>query len=223
MYTLSTLRNKVKRRIRQIRGTGASTEAESGYAHSDQAIDDAINVGRGQIVSSFAEAEIWANQIGVFATVENIQDYALDTAIRIVLSILYDVTATTGLTTGASVLAVDIKTAAGEQMVIQDPMYTPSDTEPYFRLNNNGIRLITSTDGAQAASKSLRVDFIGDLDDLTSGGQSSYLTNELDNMVVEWALHILLETINVQQSAQARQSFYQKAQILNQRQQGGRR
>lgn len=215
MYTLTQMRSKIKRRLRQIRATvDADTEAESGYLVGNQTIDDAINAGRDKIASAVTKSSVWANQMGVLTTSADVQDYSLDTSVQKLLSVLFDTDAN-GKRTSSSILAYIIKDQVMEDSIINDPMYTPSITEPYCRLTNSGIRVIVSTTGTVTADKNMRIEFEGDLTDLSDAGDNSYLTHELDYLCMEWALKIITEKSDMNYSAMREKSFYDGVKLIN--------
>jgi len=214
MYTVATLKLKIKRRLRDIRATTSpSTETESGNRHSDNAILDAINAGRQKIVETFKSSDIWSRQIAVFQTSESCQDYGLDTIIHKVFSVQVD-TESDGRRKATTVDALPVYSSREEQMLIDDPSYTPSITEPYYRLRNRAIRLIVSSTGAVTASKYVAVEIEGDMETLSSDEEASYLTDALDELCIEWALRILTETTDPAASAKFEQSFYNHAAII---------
>ena len=217
MKTLAQLRTSVKRRLRDITaGSSASVEVETGNRHSNEAIDDAINTGRQMVTSVIKNSDVWSNQLGVLETVTDVQDYALDTTVRAITSLAMD-TDVDGLRTANTVTGVPVSNDTDEQMLIDDPMYEPSLTQPYFRSRNQGIRLIVSADGTVTGSKYFAVEFKGDVLDLVSDGQQSFWTNELDLMSVEWALKILTETTSPQLSSSYAQIFNGMATTINSR------
>ena len=216
MYTLTQMTNNIKRRLRQLTTTSdASTETEKAYAYSNQAIWDAINAGRAAVSGSNLRTSIWSRQMGVITTQSDVMDYSLDTSVKRITSVLYDTTSA-GKRQSASEEAINVKDQNGEQALIDDPFHTPSDTEPYFRLANKGVRLVVSEDGTVTASKYVRIEFDGDLDNLTAGANSSYVSDEVDELTMQWAMFVLLESINPQRANQYKATFYQMVSSLNQ-------
>ena len=203
MYTLQELRNKVKRRIRQLRGTtGSSVETEDGNLFTDNAIDDAINAGRKQLMISVRNAELWGKTKWTIETVTDTQEYSLDLSVISINGVFYN-TDSDGERTGDTVEAIDIKDEEGEEWVLYDPFDQPSETNPKYRLTNQGIRLIVSTDGTVPDGKYVRIEAITELSDLTDPSDESGISETLDEMVVNWAVYVLCMYVlpNVAQAA----------------------
>ena len=215
MYTLTQMTNILKRRLRQLTTDGsASSETEKAFAFGNQAIWDAINAGRSAI-SVNLRTSIWSRQMGVITTQSNVMDYSLDTSVKKIHNVLYN-TASDGDRETASAEALNVNDMNGEQALIDDPYQTPSGTEPYYRLANKGIRLIVSEDGTVTASKYVRIEFDGDLDNLTAATDNSYVSDEIDELSMDWAMAILLESIDLQRATMYKNIFHEKVSALNQ-------
>lgn len=215
-YTLTTLRNKIKRRIRVLSASSpAGTESEKG-SFSNSTIDDAINAGRKQIMIAVRNAELWGRTEAVFPTSVNVQEYSLAGNVLRVDGIQYDVTAA-GKRQSDTYNAINVETRAGEERVIDDPMDIPSATNPKYRITNRGVRLIVSTDGTVTASKYIRVEYLKELADMTSTANTSGLTGTLDEMVIDYAIWVLCMYAMPNVAQLARQQFYEQALIMNKR------
>jgi len=222
MYTLEQLQDKVKRRLRQlVSTTSASVEAETGFIHSNLAITDAINAGRSKVGSVIVKAGYYVKQLQAITTVTDTQDYNLDMTVSQIESVIYNYVK--DASPASAVQMLELVSASEEMDIINDNMYSPSVTEPYYRVVGDAsigvpeIHIITSRDGTVNNGDKIHIEYRGDLPDLdnaTPSGQSN-LSHELDHCVVEWALHILTETLNVQASAQFKQVFYDSMQMLN--------
>ena len=215
-YTLTTLREKTKRRIRILRASSpTATEGEAG-SFSNASIDDAINAGRKQVMVAVRNAELWGRTEAVFATVSDIQEYSLAGNVLRIDGVQYDVTSV-GKRKATSYNAIDVRTRSGEERVIDDPMDTPSTTNPKYRITNRGVKLIVSTDGTVTASKYIRVEYLKELVDMTAVSATSGLTGTLDEMVVDWAVWVLCMFVIPAVAQKARQQFYEQALIMNNR------
>lgn len=190
-YTLTTLQNKIKRRIRQIRATtDADTEAEAGYLVSNSAITDAINAARKKLMVVLINAELWGRAEATFQTSANKQEYALGEGVLRIDGVQYDVDSD-GDRNSNTVDAVDVIDRKGEEACIKYPSNQPSATNPKYRVTNKGIRLIVSADGTVTASKYIRVEYLKELSDLSSGGDYSGLPGTLDEMAINYAIYLL--------------------------------
>lgn len=215
-YTLLQLRNKVKRHVRLLRATtGASVEAESGNDFADNAIDDAINAGRKQLVP-VVNAEKWLSSEATFVTVSNIQEYSLADSVIAILAVQYNVTSG-GARQSSTVDAVDVKTRKGEEWAIGNGMDTPSATNPKYRVTNKGIKIITSTDGTQAASIYVRVEYLKEPTDLSSDDGTSDIPGTLDEIVVSWATYLLCRNFQPELSTLSYRDYLQQVNNLNRR------
>lgn len=133
MFTLTQMRNKVKRRLRQLRTTtSAANETEQGWMHSNNAIDDAINAARKKIGSEIAKSGNFIRQVQLIQTSKDIQDYPLRDNFQSIVSVIYDYMI--GSSPVNSVRMVELLSANREFEILKDPMYNPSETEPYFRI-----------------------------------------------------------------------------------------
>lgn len=218
-YTLANIKNNVKRRIRQLRqttGSGTTEEDDAGNMFGDSAIADAINSGRKEIMVILKNAELWGEAKGVFQTVLNTQEYVLDDACLKILAVMYDTTSL-GVRQASTYECIDVKSRKGEERVTDDPMDQPSTTNPKYYLNNNAIKLLTSTDGTQVADKYMLVEFIRELDDLSDDSDTSDIPDTLNELVILWAIFVLCTHELPNLSAAAKQEFYSQAQIMNQR------
>lgn len=215
--TFEELQNDVKRALQLLRPVyDASSETEDQNIFGDQAIEDAINNARKQIPLVLDDAEVWARQLCVFATVVNVQDYALDTDIVKVISVLYDVEST-GIRNANTVEATEIIDQQDESAAIDDPLNAPSATNPKYRLSHKGIRIITSTDGTQTASKYVAVEFVGGMTALSGASDSSGVPQIINTLTTEWALYLLTRNWDKEFSEKRMAAFYQIVSTLNQR------
>ncbi len=215
-FTLKTLQEKVKRRIRVLRASSpGGTEAEAG-SFSNASITDAINAGRKQLMISVKNAEKWGSQNAYFTTSANVQEYKLADTILRMDAVLYDVTSA-GLRQADTVEAIDVVDRKGEEAAIADPMNAPSSTNPKFRITNKGVKIIVSTDGTVTASKYIKVEYLRDLTDIITGSQASGLPDSLDELVVNWAVWLLCMFPVPQVAVMAKQTFDQQVAIMNQR------
>ena len=215
MYTRPILRNKIKRRIRSITpGNTAASEATRGSKFGDEAINDAINSGRAMLSMLIDSAEVWSTQKKYFTTCEDIPDCELDTDVWLIKNVYWDVNAD-GTLKETSVLATELLSAAQEEAVISDPMDVPSQTNPKYRLSNSAVRLIVSTDRTIPGSKYVLIEYQGDLADLNNDGVSSGIPNILDNIVVEYAVYLLMLPVHPEIASFALQNTYKMADDIN--------
>lgn len=218
MHTLTELQTMVKRRLRLLRATtGSGTEVEAGNAYSDNAITDALNSGRSQIAMDVKGSELWTMRVGVIpGTTVNVMDYSLDHAIIDVLHAYWD-TDSDGERNANTFEMKRVEDAAAEEAAIRDPMNQPTVTNPMYRLCNQGIRLIVSTDGTLTASKYVRVEYISDLTELSGGSDNSNISHALDELCIDWAIHMLTETYEKSVSQVAIQRYSERVNRMNER------
>jgi len=218
--TLATLKNQTKRRIRQLRqttGSGSDKEEDEGNVYGDNAIKDGLNAGRRQLVLSVRSAEaIWGVVESIFATALDTQQYKMDDAVLKVISVVYDVDSN-GDRQSTSYEAINVKDRKGEERAIRGSMDNPSITNPKYRITNEGIMIMTSTDGTQTASKNILIEHVRELDQLSQDSDTSDLPDTLNDMTVEWAVHILTIDVRPDISQRAYSNFFQMAQVYNQR------
>lgn len=216
MYTLTQLRNKVKRRVGQLRATtSASTESEVGNILAHNAIDDAINAGRKQIMITVLDADMWGRHNWLITTVLNTEEYSLDKHCLRVDGVIYDVTAGTGARNSNSYQALDVKDLVGEESAMVDPYNEPSITNPKYRLTNKGLKILVSTTGVVTADKYVLVEGIHDLTDLTAITDNSNIPDVLDELVVEWAVYVLYQYLLPNMAEIAYRNYYNKTNSLN--------
>jgi len=143
--TLEDLQNEIKRRLRILKvTTDLDTEAESGNFVSNNAINDAINAGRKQVMIAVKNAHVWGWATKTITTAENVQDYIVDTDVLKVLGVMWDTTSA-GVWQSATKKAIDIYDIHGESKVIEDPLDEPSTTNPKYRV-------VTKTDSGGSAA-----------------------------------------------------------------------
>jgi len=216
MYTLTELRNKVKRRVGQLRATtSSSTESEVGNIFANNAIDDAINAGRKHIMVTILDADMWGRHEWLITTVLNTEEYSLDKHCLRVDGVVYDVTAVTGARNSNSYQAMDVKDLLGETSAIDDTYNAPSITNPKYRLTNKGLKIIVSTDGSVTAGKYILVEGIHDIIDLAEVDDDSDLPDVLDELVIEWAVYVVCQPVLPNLATIAQQNYYLKAKTLN--------
>jgi hypothetical protein len=216
-YTLEQLRNQVKRRVRQLAATSSSSvEVERGNFLSDNFVDDAINNGRKQIMISIRNAELWGNISATFETDADIQEYSLPQGTLKVKSVWYDTNAD-GSHKSTTYKCTDVKDANGEHRVINDPMDVPSSVNPKYRITNKGLRLIVSATHTVSNGVYIQSELLKELVDLTSVTDYSGLSDTLDDLVIDWACHIVTFHPIPNLSALALQEFSTKAKAINER------
>jgi len=214
-YTLLELRNKMKRRLHLIRATtSASADAESGNIVSDNQIDQAINAGRKKLMIAVRNAELWGRAEAYFATVSNIQEYILGEGLLRVDAVHYGVTSE-GKSQVGTKHAVDVIDREGEEACIRSPSDHPSVTNPKYRIYNIGVRLIVSTDGTVPADIYILVEYLKELTDLSGDDTESGITDTLNEIIMDYAVYYLFQTILPQQAQQALANFQQQVQLMN--------
>jgi len=213
-YTLTTLRDKVKRRIRVLRASSPTgTEVEVG-AFSNDTVDDAINAGRKQIMVVVRNAELWGKTEAVFVTVADVQEYSLGGNVLRIDGVQYNVDSD-GDQNSNTYNAIDVETTKGENRVLNDPMDIPSATNPKYRITNRGIKLIVSTNGTVTVGVYIRVEYLKELIDMTAITDTSGLTGTLDELVIDWAIWVLCQFVMPQLAQMVREQFYNQAMLMN--------
>ena len=218
MYTLAALRQKVKRRIRQLRSTtDISLETEAGNFASDTAVRDALNRGRKQLMVDVLNAELWGSAHWVFTTSLNTEVYKLGKADENVLrvdSVHYDTTSAGVWVDGTSYEAHKVQS---EEFLRKDPTNTPSATNPVYLFENSGIKIMVSTDGSMTAGKYIAVKGIRDLIDLSSADDDSNISDILDEMCMDYAVFILCESFIPQLALSAFKNYHANVAKMNQK------
>jgi hypothetical protein len=220
MYTLAQLKNQVKRRFRQLRSTtDVATETEVGNIASDSAIQDAINRGRKQLMLDVENAKLWGSALWVLATSANTEIYKIgkdDEHVLSIDSVWYDVTSD-GLYQTSTAEAHKLRNAQHEEFIREDPMDEPSITNPKYRFVNAGLKIMVSVDGTVVAGKYIRVEGIRELSDLTADSGDSNVSDTLDALCVDYAIHIICQHVLPELSQAALRSYYMNVNIMNKR------
>ena len=216
MYTLSQLRNKAKRRIRQYRSTtSVSTETEAGNIASNSTIEDAINRGRKQLMLDVKNTSLWGAAKWVFATALNTEVYKFAKDEEHVLSVnavYYDVDSDGDFQDGTTYEAHEMES---EEFARNDPMNTPSATNPLYRFTNAGLKLMVSTDGSMTASKNIKVEGIRELSDLTQATDNSDISDTLDELCLDYAIFIICQHLMPDLAMSSLKTYYQNVAKMN--------